>query len=138
MSKIWLGSIFLKDEGGYKIVLRALKHYKKRLRSISSSPELQDSPMFRQVVEQEAMKVYPKISALITIMPRFLENYDQIEKIENNMSLISKALESYKADIRKAKDSTDDYYAKLVDLSQISKDDFSLIDNAIEKIQKYS
>ena len=54
------------------------------------------------------------------------------------MPLISKALESYKADIRKAKDSVDDYYVKLVDLSQISENDFSLIENAIEKIQKYS
>ncbi len=138
MSKIWLGSIFLRDEGGYKIVLKALEHYKKRLRSIASSPELQDNHMFKQVVEQEAMKIYPKIGALITILPQFLENNDHLEKIENNVSLISKALESYKVDIGKAKNSTDVYYAKLVDLSQISENDISLIENAIEKIQKHS
>ena len=58
--KTWLGGIYLKEEGGYEIILRALNHYKKRLRTISSSPELSEAPMFVQVVEQEAMKTFPK------------------------------------------------------------------------------
>ena len=28
---VWMGGIFLKDEGGYEIVLKSLTHYKKRL-----------------------------------------------------------------------------------------------------------
>jgi len=32
--KIWIGGIYLKDEGGYEIVLKSLQHYKKRLRSM--------------------------------------------------------------------------------------------------------
>ena len=39
---VWLGGIFLKNEGGYEIVLRSLAHYKKRLRSIGESPELKE------------------------------------------------------------------------------------------------
>ncbi len=27
--KIWLGGIYLKEEGGYKIILKSLTHYKK-------------------------------------------------------------------------------------------------------------
>ena len=138
MSKIWIGSIFLKDEGGYKIILRALEHYKKRLRSIASAPELKDSPMFSQVVEQEAMKVYPKIGSLIVGIPQSLENSEMMKKIESNTSLILRALDSYKTDIQKAMTSKDDYYLKLVDLSQISQNDLSVIDNAIKKIQEYS
>ncbi len=32
--------VYLKDEGGYEIVLKSLNHYKKRLRTIGNSPEL--------------------------------------------------------------------------------------------------
>ena len=133
-----MGSIFLKDEGGYKIILRALEHYKKRLRSIASSPELKDNPMFAQVVEQEAMKVYPKIGSLIVGILQSLENFDIMKKIESNTSLILRALDSYKTDIQKAMDSKDDYYLKLIDLSQISKNELSVIQDAIKKIQEYS
>ncbi len=41
--KIWIGGIYLKDEGGYEIVLKSLQHYKKRLRSIEDSPELKEA-----------------------------------------------------------------------------------------------
>ena len=34
---VWIGGIFLKDEGGYEIVSRSLAHYKKRLRTINES-----------------------------------------------------------------------------------------------------
>jgi len=40
---VWIGGIFLKDEGGYEIVSRSLAHYKKRLRTISESPELKEA-----------------------------------------------------------------------------------------------
>ena len=31
--KLWIGGIYLKEEGGYQIILRSLNHYKKRLQS---------------------------------------------------------------------------------------------------------
>ena len=39
-NKIWLGGIYLKDEGGYEIILKSLNHYKNRLKTLSESPEL--------------------------------------------------------------------------------------------------
>ena len=41
--KIWLGGIYLKEEGGYEIILRSLIHYKKRLMTVDKSPEIKDS-----------------------------------------------------------------------------------------------
>ena len=40
---VWMGGIFLKDEGGYEIVLKSLVHYKKRLQTIHASPELKEA-----------------------------------------------------------------------------------------------
>ena len=37
--KLWLGGIYLKEEGGYEIILVSLIHYKKRLQTIHESPE---------------------------------------------------------------------------------------------------
>ena len=32
--KLWMGSIYVKEEGGYEIILKSLTHYKKRLQTI--------------------------------------------------------------------------------------------------------
>ena len=55
--KIWLGGIYLKDEGGYEIILRSLIHYKKRLMTIDKSPEIKDSAaMFGGILIMAAKK----------------------------------------------------------------------------------
>ena len=41
--KLWLGGIYLKEEGGYEIILSSLNHYKKRLQTIHASPELKEA-----------------------------------------------------------------------------------------------
>lgn len=138
MDKIWLGSIFLKDEDGYKIILRALEHYKKRLRTIGSSPELADAAMFSQIVQQEAMKNHPLVDGLIKRIPQCLTNTDQLNLLEKEQSLFIKALESYKSDIKKASSSTHEYYKKLIDISNIADNEISNIDIAIKKIASYS
>ena len=62
VDKIWLGGIFLKNEGGYEIVLKSLSHYKKRLQTIGNSPELKEAAaMFAPVLQQQAVKTIPKI-----------------------------------------------------------------------------
>ena len=59
---VWIGGIFLKDEGGYEIVLRSLAHYKKRLRTISESPELKEAAaMFAPILVSQAQKRYPMV-----------------------------------------------------------------------------
>jgi len=133
-----MGGIFLKDEDGYKIILRSLEHYKKRLRLIESSPELAESGSFSQIILQEAMKMYPKVNALIIRIPQCLDNSEQLNLLENEIPLFQKALESYKSDIHKAQNSQHEYYQKLVDLSNISKNEIALIEGAIQKVQFYS
>jgi hypothetical protein len=63
--KIWLGGIYLKEEGGYEIILRSLIHYKKRLMTVDKSPEIKDSAaMFGGILRQAAMKTIPKIDEI--------------------------------------------------------------------------
>ena len=67
VDRIWLGGIFLKNEGGYEIVLKSLAHYKKRLQTIGNSPELKEAAaMFAPVLQQQAVKTIPKICLLYT------------------------------------------------------------------------
>ena len=102
MNNVWLGSIFIKNEGGYEILISALKHYKKRLRNIASSPELQDAPMFKQVVEQEAMKTYPHIDVLIKKINHGLINSEKLHDIEQDIPILEKSLQNYSSDLQKA------------------------------------
>ena len=138
MTKIWLGSIFLKDEDGYKIILKSLEHYKKRLRTINSSPELTGAAMFAQIIQQEAMKTYPKVESLITKIPKCLGNPEQLNELENDLPILQKSLESYKSDLEKIKNTPHEYYRKLIDAEQISDNELHIIDNAIQKISSFS
>ena len=55
--KSWIGGIYLKEEGGYEIILRSLNHYKKRLQTIHASPELKEAAaMFAPVLQSQARK----------------------------------------------------------------------------------
>lgn len=138
MEKTWIGLIFLKNEGGYELVLRALNHYKKRIRTIESSPELSDAPMFRQIVLQEAMKTFPKINELIKKIPKSLEDQTLLEDLKNDRDLIQKALLSYESDIKKALDAKHPYYLELLKNPQDLKIDLAKIPLAIKKINQFS
>lgn len=138
LQKTWIGSIYLKNEGGYELILRALNHYKKRIRTIESSPEIADAPMFKQIVLQEAMKTYPKINELIKKIPKALENQLLLVDLQNDVDLIAKSLISYEADIKKALDSKNKYYLDLVKNPQNLSGDLKEITKAIEKIKQFS
>ena len=137
--KIWLGSIFIKDEGGYKILLKALEHYKKRLRTIGNSPELKDSSaMFGSLLQQEAMKTIPKIDETVKKIQDGLTDEKTLNLLSSDSSFLVKALLCYDADIKKAQDLGHEYFLKLVgDLSQI-KNHPSMIQNALNKIEQFS
>lgn len=137
--KIWLGSIFLKDEGGYNIVLKSLEHYKKRLKTIGNSPELKDSSaMFGSLLQQEAMKTIPKIDEVIKKIHDGLTDEKTLNLLVTDSPFLVKALLCYDADIKKAQDSGHEYFLKLVgDLSQI-KNHPIIIKNALKKIEQFS
>lgn len=136
--KIWLGGIYLKEEGGYEIILRALRHYKKRLMTIEKSPEIKDSAaMFGGILRQAAMKTIPKIDEIIQMIEKSLPEPQLDSSLNDKISFLEKALVSYETDIQKAQDSGNDYYLNLVgDLGSI-KGDLELIKIAKSKITAF-
>lgn len=137
--KIWLGAIYLKDEGGYEIVLKSLEHYKKRLKTLGSSPELKDSSaMFGSLLQQEAMKTIPKIDVMTKKIKDALSDTVQLNSLSEDRSFLIKALSCYEADIIKAQDTGHEYFLKLVgDLQRVRKN-LAILRNAIDKINQFS
>lgn len=135
---IWLGSIFLKDDGGYELVLRALNHYKKRLSKINASPELAEAPMFIQIVQQEAAKTIPQIKSIIDQINEALQKPELLSNLQKDVPMIVKALNSYNSDLQKALERKHQYYIGLIPNPENFKDDLFKIKNAIKKINEFS
>jgi len=73
--KSWIGGIYLKEEGGYQIILKSLVHYKKRLQTIHASPELKEAAaMFAPVLQSQAKKRIPIIEEVKEKMEQSLLN----------------------------------------------------------------
>lgn len=136
--KIGLG-IYLKDEGGYEIVLKSLNHYKKRLRTIGNSPELKDSSaMFGSILQQEAMKTVPKIDEMIKKIQDCLSDNNLLNSLSEDAPFLLKALLCYESDIKKAQDTGHEYFLKLVGDLPLVKNDLEIIKNASDKIKQFS
>ena len=136
--KIWIGGIYLKEEGGYKIILKSLAHYKKRLQSIHASPEVkQAAAMFAPVLQSQAKKRIPMIESTKENIEKFLLDSKSIESLEQDLEIIEKALECRKSDIEKAESTSEDYFIKLLKDVEESKKDLPEIDNALLKIKAY-
>jgi len=113
--KIWIGAIYLKDEGGYEIILKSLKHYKNRLKTLGNSPELKDAAaMFAPILHQQAMKTIPKIDETIQKIQDNLGDIQSVNKLNEDVPFLEKALSCYEADIHKAQDTGHEYFVKLV------------------------
>lgn len=138
-SETWIGGIFFRDEGGYEIILKSLNHYKKRLRTISNSPELKDSAaMFASVLQQEAMKTIPKIEEVKKKINDCLSGTEPVDSLIQDISFFQKALECYDSDIKKAQNTGYEYFVNLVGDLSIAKDDIAVIKTAKEKINNFS
>ena len=113
--KIWIGAIYLKDEGGYEIILKSLRHYKNRLKTIGNSPELKDAAgMFASVLNQQAVKTIPKIDEMIQKIQDSLKDIQLVNKMNQDVPFLEKALLCYESDIHKAEDIGHEYFVKLV------------------------
>ena len=136
---VWLGGIFLKDEGGYEIVLKSLVHYKKRLQTIHESPELKEAAaMFAPVLQGQAQKRIPMIDQTKQRIEQMLKDSIPAQSLEEDLEIIEKALECREADIEKALDTGREYFMKLLgDLQEAGKD-LEPIKNALVKIKQYS
>ena len=135
---IWLGIIYLKEEGGYSLVLRALNHYKKRLATIGSSPELSEAPMFVQIIKQEAIKTIPKINFLMNQVTEGLKKPELLVKLEAEIPMLTKAMNSYHSDLTKSLNNSHRYYSELIPNPQDLKDDLTQTKTGLFKIQEFS
>jgi hypothetical protein len=137
--KLWLGGIYLKDEGGYEIVLKSLNHYKNRLKTIENSPELKDAAaMFASVLNQQARKTVPKINEVIEKIQNNLGDTHSMNNLQEEKQFLEKALSCYESDIHKAEDIGHEYFIKLVgDMVQARKD-LKNIKIALVKINNFS
>ncbi|HJJ21951.1 MAG: hypothetical protein O2834_01855 [Crenarchaeota archaeon] len=136
--KIWIGGIYLKEEGGYKIILKSLIHYKKRLQTIHQSPELKEAAaMFAPVLQSQAKIRIPIIEETKEKIEKFLLNLITSQSMEENLEILHKALECRKSDIEKAQNTSDPYFIKLVGDVEESKKDVQFIDNSLIKINEY-
>ncbi len=137
-NKIWLGAIYLKDEGGYEIVLKSLEHYKKRLRTLGGSPELKDSSaMFGSLLQQEAMKTIPKIDEMVKKIKDSLSDTVRLNSLNEDRSFLVKALSCYESDINKAQDTGHEYFLNLIGDLSLVKNDLKIIKNALDKINQF-
>jgi len=137
--KIWIGSIYLKDEGGYEIILKSLKHYKNRLKTIGNSPDLKETAgMFAPILNQQAMKTIPKIDEVIQKIQNNLVDIQLVNKLSEDIPFLEKALSCYEADIHKAENTGHEYFVKLVGNMAVAKNDLKIIKIALDKIKQYS
>ena len=139
VDKIWLGGIFLKNEGGYEIVLKSFAHYKKRLQTIGSSPELKEAAaMFAPVLQQQAVKIVPQIDVTVSKIQDALSDSIPVDSLADDVPLIQKALECYQSDIEKAETTGHEYFQKLLGDITRAKQDSTIIAQAINKIKQVS
>jgi len=137
--KIWLGGIYVKDEGGYEIILKSLNHYKIRLKTLNDSPELKESAaMFASVLNQQARKIVPKINEVIEKIYSGLNNIEDMNTLEEEKRFLEKALSCYESDIHKAEDTGHEYFVKLVGDMEQGRKDLKTIKTALEKINHFS
>ena len=134
-----MGGIFLKDEGGYEIILKSLDHYKKRLQTIHQSPELQEAAaMFAPVLQSQAQKRLPMIDDVKQKIEQVLQDSIPANSLEEDLEILEKAIECRKSDIEKAQDTGKEYFIKLLgDLQETSKD-LEPLKNALVKVKEYS
>jgi len=136
---IWLGGIYLKNEGGYEIVLRSLTHYKKRLQTIGNSPELKEAAaMFAPVLQQQAAKTIPKIDETISKIQDVLTDTKPIDSLADDAQFLQRALECYQSDIEKAENTGHEYFIELLGDLPEAVNDSPIIAQAIEKIRQFS
>jgi len=137
--KIWLGGIYLKDEGGYEIILKSLSHYKNRLKTLDESPELKESgATFGLILNQQARKTVPKINEVIEKIQTGLHDVQILKELEEEKQFLEKALSCYESDINKAEDTGNEYFVKLVGDMVQGRKDLETIKTALNKINNFS
>jgi hypothetical protein len=139
VKRTWIGGIYLKEEGGYEIILKSLIHYKKRLQTIHQSPELKEAAaMFAPILQSTAIKKIPVINEVKEKIDQCLLNLIPVQSLEQNLEILQKALECRKADIEKAENTGAKYFINLLGDVHKARNDLEEIEKALIKINQYS
>jgi bacterioferritin (cytochrome b1) len=134
-----MGGNYIKNEGGYKIILKSLTHYQKRLKTIHASPELKEAAaMFAPILQSTAKKRIPLIDETKEKIEKFLIGSTTSEFLEKDIEILEKSLECRKSDIEKAENTSDEYFLKLLKDLEEAKKDVIPINYALKKIKEYS
>ena len=138
VKRTWIGGIYLKEEGGYEIILKSLIHYKKRLQTIHQSPELKEAAaMFAPLLQSTARKKIPVIDEVKEKIEQCLLNFIPVQSLEQNLEILQKALECRKADIEKAENTGAEYFINLVGDVHNARKDLEEVEKALIKINQY-
>ena len=138
-NRIWLGGIYLKDEGGYEIILKSLNHYKNRLKTLNESPELKEAgATFGSILNQQARKTVPKINEVIKKIQTGLQDGQILRELEEEKQFLEKALSCYESDIHKAEDTGNEYFVNLVGDMIQGRKNLGIIKTALDKINSFS
>lgn len=99
----WTGGLFVRHEGGFELVMRALNHYNRRLRRISESPELGSAgAMLGSVLRAESEKTAPRLKELAARMRASLTDDGALASLEKDLELVGRAMSCYSSDLRRA------------------------------------
>ena len=135
MARVWLGGIYVKNGGGYEIILRSLRHYRKRLMTLGRSPELKESAaMFASVLGAQAKKTIPQIGAAEGRLCRFLAGDLGSADMQKDVPFLDKALACYESDIGKAQNTGHEYFVGLVGDMQGAQADLKTVQEARRNI----
>ena len=129
----WTGGLFVRHEGGFEMVMRALNHYNRRLRRISESPELGSAgAMLASVLQSESQKTAPRLKELAARMRASLTDGAALASLEGELELIGRAMSCYASDLRRAA-SGDSFCASLVR----GQDRPEAVESAMARLRQY-
>lgn len=130
----WLGGLFVRHEGGFELIMRALNHYNRRLRRISESPELASAgAMLSSVLQSESAKTAPKLKDLAVRMRASLTDDGALASLEKDADLAEKALSCYASDLRRA--ASGDRFCE--SLLGSARDDPDAAESAVGRLRAY-
>jgi len=136
--KVWLGQIFIRDEGGFELIMRALNHYNRRLRRISDSPELAGAgAALGSVLQSESARVAPRLKSIANRLRAGLTDPSELAALERDIEIIEKAMVCYRSDSQRAADGLHGYYAALVEGNEHYRRDMSVLDSSVERLKRY-
>ncbi len=136
--KVWVGSIFIKDEGGFDIIMRALNHYNRRLHRISDSPEIAGAgAMFASILQSESVRTAPRLRPIADRLRAGLADASALAALEDDIEIIEKAMVCYRSDSQKAIENVDGYYTGLAEGNKYYRQDVKILDDCIARLKRY-